>query len=61
MSISAPIVGLFAGLFLAVGILLDGFFGFVLMALFGAVGLLVGRVVDGEIDVAQYLTRGRSR
>jgi uncharacterized membrane protein len=61
MTNSAPIVGLFAGLFLALGILVDGFFGFVLMALFGGVGLVVGRIADGEIDVSQYLTRGRSR
>lgn len=60
-TVPAPIVGLFVGLFLALGILIDGFFGFVLMALFGALGLVVGRILDGEIDLAQYTNRGRSR
>jgi uncharacterized membrane protein len=58
---SAPIVGLFAGLLLALGILIDGFFGFVLLALFGAVGVFIGRIIDGDIDVSAYLNRDRSR
>ena len=58
---SAPVVGLFAGLLLAMGILIDGFFGFVLLTLFGAVGVLVGKVIDGDIDVSAYLNRGQSK
>ena len=58
---SAPIVGLFAGLLLALGILIDGFFGFVLLALFGGVGVVIGKVIDGDIDVSSYVNRGRSR
>ena len=58
---SAPVVGLFAGLLLALGILIDGFFGFVLLALFGAVGVVIGRIIDGDIDVSAYLNRDRSR
>ncbi len=57
----ASVVGLFAGLLLAVGILIDGFFGFVLLALFGTIGVVVGRVIDGDIDVTAYLDRGRTR
>lgn len=58
---SASVVGLFAGLLLALGILIDGFSGFVLLALFGTVGLVIGRIIDGDIDVSAYLNRGRTR
>jgi len=58
---SATVVGLFAGLVLALGILIDGFFGFVLLALFGTIGLVVGRVIDGDIDISAYLNRSRTR
>jgi len=54
-------VGLFAGLLLALGILIDGFFGFVLLVLFGTVGVVIGRIIDGDIDVSAYLNRGRTR
>jgi uncharacterized membrane protein len=57
----ASVVGLFAGLLLALGILIDGFFGFILLALFGTIGVVVGRVIDGDIDVTAYLDRGRIR
>jgi|OpeIllAssembly_1097287.scaffolds.fasta_scaffold724809_2 uncharacterized membrane protein len=57
----ASVVGLFAGLLLALGILIDGFFGFILLALFGTIGVVVGRVIDGDIDVTAYLDRGRTR
>jgi uncharacterized membrane protein len=58
---SATVVGLFAGLVLALGILIDGFFGFVLLALFGTIGLVIGRVIDGDIDISAYLNRSRTR
>lgn len=58
---SAPVVGLFAGLLLALGILIDGFFGFVLLTLFGTVGVIIGRIIDGDIDISAYVTRGRTR
>jgi uncharacterized membrane protein len=58
---SATVVGLFAGLVLALGILIDGFFGFVLLALFGTIGLVIGRVIDGDIDISAYLDRSRTR
>lgn len=59
--ISAPVVGLFAGLLLALGILIDGFFGFLLLALFGTVGVVIGRIINGDIDVSSYVDRGRTR
>jgi len=58
---SATVVGLFAGLVLALGILIDGFFGFVLLAFFGTIGLVIGRVIDGDIDISAYLNRSRTR
>ncbi len=57
----ASVVGLFAGLLLALGILIDGFFGFILLALFGTIGVVVGRVIDGDIDVSAYFDRGSTR
>jgi uncharacterized membrane protein len=58
---SAPVVGLFAGLLLALGILIEGFFGFVLLALLGTIGFTLGRIIDGDIDISSYLNRGRTR
>lgn len=58
---STPVVGLFAGLLLALGVLIDGFFGFVLLAFFGAIGVVIGKVIDGDIDLSAYLSRGRTR
>lgn len=58
---SAPVLGLFTGLLFALGILIDGFSGFVLLALFGTVGIVIGRIIAGDIDVSSYLNRGRTR
>ncbi len=48
-------VGLFAGLLLALIGTLGGFDAFLLAVLLGAVGLVVGRVVTGKLDLTQYL------
>lgn len=52
---SNTVIGIFAGLLIGLGIAIDGFSGFLLLVVFGAVGLVVGKVVDGDIDVSQYL------
>jgi uncharacterized membrane protein len=51
------IVGLAAGLALAFG----GFWAFLLVLVFGAVGLVIGRIVDGELDVSRYTGGGGPR
>lgn len=48
-------IGLFAGLVIALCTVLDGWSGLGLAVLFGAVGLVVGRVVSGQLDLTQYI------
>ena len=55
------VIGLFTGLLLGLGIAIDGFSGFLLLLVFGVLGVVVGRVVDGQIDVSSLLNRGGSR
>lgn len=50
-------LGLLAGLLLAVAGVAGGFVGFVIALLLGAVGLLIGRYADGELDVADLAER----
>ena len=57
---TATVIGLFVGIALGFGAVLDGFVGFALVAIFAAVGLVVGRVIDGELDLSDYLG-GRRR
>jgi uncharacterized membrane protein YeaQ/YmgE (transglycosylase-associated protein family) len=48
-------VGLFVGLFLGLAWAFAGFSGFVLTAVFGVIGYLVGKVVAGQLDLTPYL------
>lgn len=48
-------VGLFTGLLLALIEAIGGFDSFLLAVLLGAVGMVVGRVVTGKLDLTQYL------
>ncbi|OAA25120.1 hypothetical protein UG55_102535 [Frankia sp. EI5c] len=50
------VAGLVAGLALAFG----GFGEFLIVLLFGAIGLVVGKIVDGDIDLSRF-DRGRWR
>ncbi|MBM3714742.1 DUF2273 domain-containing protein [Microbacterium sp. LMI1-1-1.1] len=54
--------GALVGLVLAVSALLFGFWGFILVALFMAIGAVVGRVVSGQIDIRNVVNAftGRS-
>jgi len=55
-------VGLFTGLALGAAGIFGGFGAFLVVAVIGALGFLVGRVLEGEIDLSPYLTgRGRDR
>lgn len=53
-------VGLFVGLILGLALVLEGFGEMLVVAFFGALGFLVMKVVEGEIDVTEYLG-GRNR
>lgn len=55
---STSIIGLFAGLLLAIAATIDGFSGFLLALVLGVVGYVVGAQLDGKIDVPALL-RGR--
>lgn len=48
---SPTISGALIGAILAVSIILFGFWGFVLVALFMGVGALLGRLMSGKLDV----------
>lgn len=50
-------LGLLAGLLLAVAGVAGGFVGFVVALLLGAIGLLIGRYADGELDMAELAER----
>jgi nitrate/nitrite transporter NarK len=59
---NATVIGLLTGLILGLAGAIGGFSGFLLALVLGAVGLLVGRVLDGELDLGQILSgKGRDR
>jgi|GEM_PF-510054 uncharacterized membrane protein len=51
------ITGLIAGLALAFG----SFGDFLIVLVFGAIGLTIGRIVDGQLDVGHYVNRFNNR
>jgi hypothetical protein len=53
--------GLLAGLILGAAGYIGGFGAFLVALLIGAVGLVIGRVLDGELDLGAVLGRGRDR
>ncbi len=60
---SATLTGALIGAILAAAALLFGFWGFVLVAVFLAIGAAVGRIASGELDVrglADVLTGRRT-
>lgn len=58
---NATQTGLLAGLLLGIAGAAGGFLAFVITLVLGAIGLLAGRVLDGELDVSGVLGRGRDR
>lgn len=57
-------VGLFVGLILGLALALDGFGAMIIVAFLGAVGHVVAKVIEGEIDVSHYvggLAEGKAR
>ncbi|MBQ0925018.1 MULTISPECIES: hypothetical protein [Saccharopolyspora] len=53
--------GLLAGLILGVAAAAGGFTGFLIALVLGAIGVVVGRVVDGELDLGEVFGRGGDR
>ncbi len=49
------IVGLFVGLLLGIALAFDGFGSMLIVAFCGAVGYVVMKVVQGEIDLTPYI------
>lgn len=53
--------GLLAGLILGATGFIGGFGAFLVALLVGIIGLVAGRVLDGELDLGAVLGRGRDR
>ena len=54
-------LGLLTGLVLALVAAIGGFGAFMIAVVLGAIGLVVGRVLDGKLDVAALLGRASAR
>ena len=52
---SQATTGLFVGLLLGIALVVAGFGEMLVVALFGAVGYLVMKVVQGELDPTDYI------
>lgn len=53
------VVGLFVGLLLGLALAFDGFGSMLIVAFCGAVGYVVMKVLQGEIDLTPYLGGNR--
>ncbi|MBW3610387.1 MAG: hypothetical protein M3N37_09670 [Actinomycetota bacterium] len=53
------VVGLFTGLLLGLTLVLTDFGDMLIVALFGAGGYLVMKVVEGELDLSDVMERAR--
>lgn len=58
---SKTTMALLVGLILGIVAAFEGFDGFVLVLFFGAVGLLVGRFLDGDLDLSALTGRFSDR
>lgn len=58
---NATQTGLLAGLILGTAAAVGGFGGFLIALLVGVVGLVVGRILDGELEVSDLLGRGKDK
>ncbi|WP_181779664.1 hypothetical protein [Pseudonocardia pini] len=58
---NATQTGLLAGLLLGLAAAFGGFVAFVIVLVLGAIGLAVGRFLDGELDLSGVLGRGRDK
>jgi hypothetical protein len=55
------IVGLFVGLILGLALVLDGFGAMLIVAFLGALGYLTAKVIEGELDLSEYVGGSASR
>jgi hypothetical protein len=55
--ISRTTVGLFAGLLFALVVVLGGLGGLIAALFFGGSGLLIGRVLDDQLDLTSLVAR----
>jgi hypothetical protein len=59
---STPMVGMLVGMALGLAAALGGFGAFLLVAALGVVGFLVGRFLDGDLDISElFSSRNRRR
>lgn len=59
---NTPTIGLFVGLILGLAWGGMGDFGaFAAVALFGVIGWLAGKVIEGDIDLSDYIGQNRKR
>ncbi|MDQ3402330.1 MAG: hypothetical protein M3548_02910 [Actinomycetota bacterium] len=56
---NATQLGLLTGIALGFAAAFGGFGAFLAVLVFGAIGLLVGRVLDGKLDLSQLTGRDR--
>lgn len=54
-------IGLFVGFALAFALVFGGFGDMLIVALFGAVGYVAPKVIDGELDAGALLSRLRGQ
>ena len=59
---SPSVIGLLVGIALGFAAAFGGFAAFAIVAILAVIGLVVGKVVEGDLDLSQYLSgRGRTR
>jgi len=58
---SGTVTGVLVGAILAIAALAFGFWGFLLVAVFAAIGGLVGAIVSGRLDVRAVVDAARGR
>ncbi|MDI2031504.1 hypothetical protein QFW96_22945 [Saccharopolyspora sp. TS4A08] len=58
---NATQTGLISGLILGTAAAVGGFSGFLIALLIGIVGLVIGRILDGELEIGDLLGRAKDR
>jgi hypothetical protein len=54
-------LAIITGLILGLALVFGNFGDMLIVALFGAIGYVIAKILDGDLDVAGWLSRGRSR
>jgi uncharacterized membrane protein YeaQ/YmgE (transglycosylase-associated protein family) len=57
--VQPSVIGLFVGLILGLILEIDGFGAMVVTAVIGLIGFVVGKVLQGEIDLGELIDRTR--